>query len=660
MREPADFPGRIGTRALDARDACVPLCRRGGPVPASLATLPGYLQCLTLPLDLLVVSAVGPRRARGHGRAARGDPTRRGGQHAHVRARLGERSVRRGARPGRGQLGRPGDGRRRDPARRPTPRRWRLVALGHGRRQRAGGHGRGRAGVPRGRGQATLYAETGAVVVTSLARGEDGTVYAGTIPEGGSSACARRRTATPGARPVGAAPEHRDTCGPSRGTAGATFARGHGSGGRALRGRAQRHGDGRVRQRGAALYSLALGRTDDLHGRGRRSRGVYAVRAPARPARWRGSRATRSRASPSTANAHRGRGNEFTEPPEPPLANTVSSTARAVAGRDAARARAPVAGACTAWAQRDVPSGCTTTPDAHVTALEVDRERGGEVPAALGADGGRRDRARPNGQLASSAIDVDEAPGARAVGHRAARACSARATRARLHLVVSARPASACGPAACSTAHGVRAGAPCGGAGTARRLGSAQRKQRPPDSTWHSWGGPRPTASCRRRSARYLQIRARWNRDPNSVMRAVTAYYLRRTSGRCHGSTARSQDGRPAQAVHIGWKVENPDRDGLRNGCGSAASPTLVGQTLRHGEYLTATSYDWADGGPARGLLPRPGRGVGRSRESRGRGQARHPGERAGAGGQHPAARERATAAGWSRRAAKWSTARAP
>jgi hypothetical protein len=120
----------------------------------------------------------------------------------------------------------------------------------------------------------------------------------------------------------------------------------------------------------------------------------------------------------------------------------------------------------------------------------------------------------------------------------------------------------------------------------------------PPDSTWSAWQPLTPEGVITSPVARYLQVRARWTRDPTTTVRSVTVYYLP-TNQRAVltevTAEAKAGDPRPL-AVKIGWKVENPDSDTLRYRIRFRGDTEQNWRTvLRQGEFLTgASSYDWS------------------------------------------------------------------
>jgi hypothetical protein len=132
-----------------------------------------------------------------------------------------------------------------------------------------------------------------------------------------------------------------------------------------------------------------------------------------------------------------------------------------------------------------------------------------------------------------------------------------------------------------------------------------------PDDTWSAWSNPIAAASeVPSPAARYLQIRARWTRDPNAVLTSVTIPFVTdnlravltdveaegATSSLVSGveSSGGPQSKKSGTTVSLKWKVENPDKDELRY----KVEYRLLGGTtwydmLDPKETLTKTSYSW-------------------------------------------------------------------
>lgn len=139
------------------------------------------------------------------------------------------------------------------------------------------------------------------------------------------------------------------------------------------------------------------------------------------------------------------------------------------------------------------------------------------------------------------------------------------------------------------------------------RTGNVER----PDDTWSDWSAdlaaPGPVRSP---AARFLQIRARFDRDPNAVLRSVTAYFLPqnqrprvtdvRLEGANEAATKRMRAERqdtvpdPSTTYKLAWSVDNPDGDRLRYRLRfRREDQTVWREILRSDEILTADEYQW-------------------------------------------------------------------
>ncbi len=133
-----------------------------------------------------------------------------------------------------------------------------------------------------------------------------------------------------------------------------------------------------------------------------------------------------------------------------------------------------------------------------------------------------------------------------------------------------------------------------------------------PDGTWSPWStplaAPGPMSSP---AARYLQFRMRWDRDPQAVVRAVLVYYLNQNqravvtevqarnatpSGPSkEGSSGAVSDPPDHSAVFkITWKVDNPDNDPLRYRLFFRQEGVDARRPItRTEEVLTRSEYEW-------------------------------------------------------------------
>lgn len=138
-----------------------------------------------------------------------------------------------------------------------------------------------------------------------------------------------------------------------------------------------------------------------------------------------------------------------------------------------------------------------------------------------------------------------------------------------------------------------------------------------PDSSWSEWSGPMTApAKISSPSARYLQIRARFSRDPSAVIREVTAHFLTDnaravvtsvSAGETGTEDTKKSDtlpasgadlGEPKSKVKLSWKVTNPDNDTLRYRIFYRFADSSVWRPiLPPQEVLSKTTYEWETAG---------------------------------------------------------------
>jgi len=133
-----------------------------------------------------------------------------------------------------------------------------------------------------------------------------------------------------------------------------------------------------------------------------------------------------------------------------------------------------------------------------------------------------------------------------------------------------------------------------------------------PDDTWSAWGkGLGAPGMIDAPTARYIQVRARWNKDANAVLSEVTLPFVTdnlravitnieagpKSSDGGGDSVPQSGgpiDGSSSSKVSLSWRVDNPDKDKMRY----SVAYRLVGTTtwydlLKPKEKLTSESYSW-------------------------------------------------------------------
>ncbi len=458
-------------------------------------------------------------------------------------------------------------------------------------------------------GRATRWAETGAVVVTSLARGEDGSIYAGTLPDGrvyrlvpprGEQLQAPVLVAElPDVQHVWSvawdARRHVLLC--ATGPDGKLFSvdprRPAATAATVLFDSEEPH-----------LYSMAL--RDDgevIVGAGGGHAVVYGLGVNGRPrviARLGGDEVKGLAVAGEDVVAI---ANEFSEAPEPPRRTVAQSRTPTAGGPTAARAR-PGRGNL----YRIRPSGLAervyATADSHLSAVQWDARRR-EIWLGLGVGG--RVLAVGVDRTVRVVHDVDES-GVTALSLTGRARVFGTADTAAFYRVLDRAPTGATW-----NSKVIDAGSPARwGAVRSRGVGAFSWESRAgnaehPDATWSAWEPLEGGVTVRSPSSRYVQVRARFPTGADAVLRAVTVFYLpenqRAVVTELSASQPETKAGETrAQVLKLAWKVENPDNDGLRyrlyfRGDGDQTWRGL----LRNQEWLTATSYDWSTEGLAEG-----------------------------------------------------------
>ena len=451
----------------------------------------------------------------------------------------------------------------------------------------------------------TLYAETGAVVVTSLARAEDGAVYAGTLPDGKVF----RLNAPQGARPQ--APTLVATLPGAQHVWAVTWDRAR----RALLCATGPEGKLFAVDPAAAapnnatvlfdsdephLYAMALGRDNEvLLGAGGGHAIVYGVRGASQArviARLNGDEVKGLAVAGDDVVAI---SNAFTEAPEPPRRSAQQSRVPTPGGPTTPR---PRAGRGFAWRIR--PSGFAerliSSELSHFTALAWD---GARREALIGSGVNGRLVAVAEDRSARLLFDVDE-QGVTAIAQSAAGLSFGTADSGAFYRVLAARPTGATWnsrvlDATLPSRWGAVRWRGAGALDWEARSGNSEA----PDATWSAWEALDADGAVRAPAARYLQVRARFSRDPATVIRSVTVYYLPENQrAALLEVTAAAPETKVGEvrrnAVKLGWKVDNSDGDELRYRLRFRGdSETTWRAVLRNQEWLTAASYEWPTDG---------------------------------------------------------------
>ncbi|MCB9595248.1 MAG: hypothetical protein H6719_21195 [Sandaracinaceae bacterium] len=443
-----------------------------------------------------------------------------------------------------------------------------------------------------------LYAETGQLLVGSLVLGEGGELYAGTLPEGRIYRVAPDGTVAEVARPDGV--EHvwdlaydarRHTLYAATGPEGRVYA-------------IDRSGHATIRWDSTASHVMSLALAPDG--------ALYAGTSDdALVVRIEGDRVTVVQdfeGNEITALALRDgvlavAANEFPDPPAVTTAHANTPTG------PAASPPRPRPGKGRIWrVGTDGRAERVFAQDAgHVTSLAILGD--GTIVGGTGADG-RIVRVNPD-RTTATWIDVDERQ-VLDVSFGAGPAYFVTGDGAALYRVTDERPRDAIWnskvlDARFSARWGELDFRADGNLALQTRSGNTEE----PDETWSEWSNELTASGpVRSPAARFLQVRARFARDPDATLRAVTIYFLPQnqrayvTDVRLEGATKAVTDRMRAERqseipdastrYKIAWTVDNPDGDRLRYRLRYRAEGQRVWrEVLRSDQVLTDTNHEW-------------------------------------------------------------------
>lgn len=144
-----------------------------------------------------------------------------------------------------------------------------------------------------------------------------------------------------------------------------------------------------------------------------------------------------------------------------------------------------------------------------------------------------------------------------------------------------------------------------------------------PDKTWSDWSAPLSApGQIKSPSARYIQVRARFARDPNATISEITLPFVTdnlravvtsiEAKPKNAPSTPRStttlpssgaEPPSPSTVLKLSWKVSNPDGDALRYRLAYKLEGQNVWRDITTAdEVVTKTEYDWETAGLPEGL----------------------------------------------------------
>jgi hypothetical protein len=132
-----------------------------------------------------------------------------------------------------------------------------------------------------------------------------------------------------------------------------------------------------------------------------------------------------------------------------------------------------------------------------------------------------------------------------------------------------------------------------------------------PDGTWSGWTPPQAAPGVpKAQPGRYIQLRARWSRDPNAALREVGLYFVTDnaraivTSLEAGGRSSKSlkqgvvasggEAPKASSSLKLSWKVDNADQDELRYRLFYRLDAETTWRPLnKPTDKLTSTDFSW-------------------------------------------------------------------
>jgi len=449
----------------------------------------------------------------------------------------------------------------------------------------------------------TLFADTGTLAVTSIVQAKGGTVYAATIPDGKVFKLAQGR-----ADVFATLPEASHVWSLVVDRAGTGLFAATGPEGKVFR--IEPNGTSSVYYRSAEthLVSLAMAENGDLlAGASGKAANLYRITGPGRATVLATLPGEEVKAVAVSKGVVWAIANEYGEPPEPPKRSP--SAGRVPAGPSSAPRPKAGKGVLYRFDAQGRPERMMKHDDTHYMALSVDEQ--GQAYVGTGANG--RVYTVDDAHVVTLLADTDE----RQVG--AVHVAGGKGFVATSDPPVVHRILGRGGPDAVWTSKvldatlrarfGTLTWRATGGIELSTRSGNTAT----PDATWSQWSNPlaapAPIASP---PGRYVQVRARWARDPNAVLHEVTIPFVtdnvRPVVTEVSATTKAGPPKEPAASVpasggevgkhesvvKLTWKVDNPDSDPLRYRVAfKREGQALWRDALKADEVHTKTELDW-------------------------------------------------------------------
>jgi hypothetical protein len=448
----------------------------------------------------------------------------------------------------------------------------------------------------------SLYADTGALAVTSLVQAKNGAVFAATIPDGKIFRVAQGKatvfaTLTDASHVWALAVDRAGT-----GLFAAT-----GPEGRVFHVEPSGTSSVYYRSTESHLVSLALADNGDLYA-GSSGKGVlFRITGPGRASVLGNLPGEEVKAVAVHKGVVWAIANEYGEPPEPPRRSPAAG--RGPAGPTQGARPKPGKGQLYRFDAQGRGERMMKHDDTHYMSLALD-EQGRPY---VGAGAGGRVYTVDDAHVVTLVADVDERQ-VGALSIAGGKGFIATSDPPVLHRILGRGGADAVWTskvldATLRAKFGTLSWRATGSLELSTRTGNTAV----PDGTWTAWSAPHgsaaPIASA---PGRYVQVRARWSRDANAVLTEVTipfvtdnvrAVVLEVTAVAKGGPSKEPATAVPASGgelakhdsvVKISWKVDNPDNDPLRYRVAfQREGQTLWRDALKPDDVQTKTELDW-------------------------------------------------------------------
>lgn len=421
----------------------------------------------------------------------------------------------------------------------------------------------------------SLYADTGALAVTSLVQAKNGTVYAATIPDGKVFRLSQGK-----AEPFATLPDTSHVWALVADRAGTGLFAATGPEGKVFRIEPSGQASVYFRSTETQLVSLAIAENGDLYagssGKGR----LFRITGPGRATVVSDLPGEEVKAIAVSKGVVYAISNEYGEPPEAPKRS--AATGRTPPGPSHAPKPKPGKGQLWRFDAQGRPERMMKHDDTHYMSLSLDDK--GQPYVGTGNDG--RVYTVDDAHVVTLVADTDERQvGAVHVASGGGRGYVATSDPPVFHRILGRG-----GQDAVWTSKVLDAGlrAKFGTLGW-RSTGALELSTRTgntstPDATWSAWSNPLATpGAIASPQGRFVQVRARWARDPNAVLTEVTVPFMTDNVRPVVTEVSAAPKAAPAKepaketivasggdppkhdsVVKVSWKVDNPDSDPLR------------------------------------------------------------------------------------------------